>query len=144
MHLVCPHCFTKNRVPDDRPHSEGHCGKCAKPLGKTGSVDLGDAHFYHYVQNNDLPVLVDFWADWCQPCHMMAPVFERVAAQTDSVLFAKVNTQTATTINRDAGIRSIPTLILFYGGNERARTSGALNELQLKQWIMQSIQAISR
>lgn len=143
MHIVCPHCFTTNNIPDDRSYSQGQCGKCQNSLQANGPVELSDASFYPYVQRNDMPVLVDFWASWCGPCQMMAPTFAALAEKTDSILFSKVNTEAARNISAEAGIRSIPTLIMFYGGQEVDRVSGALSEGQLKQWIMQCVQKMS-
>jgi thioredoxin 2 len=82
---------------------------------------------------------VDFWADWCGPCKVMAPVFAKVAQQSENLLFAKVNTEEAQRISGEAGIRSIPTMIFFHKGKEIDRVSGALPEPQLKQWIMQNL-----
>ena len=81
--------------------------------------------------------MVDFYADWCGPCKMMAPVFESVAADmAPFVLFAKVNTETESGLAAAASIRSIPTLAIYQGGNEIARISGAMDAANLKSWVM--------
>ena len=143
MNIVCQHCFTTNRVPDDKDHSEASCGKCQQKIYSSKPVDLGNSNFYSYIENNDMPIVVDFWASWCGPCQNMAPVYNKVAEDSNALLFAKVNTEQAQQISTDAGIRSLPTLIFFYKGEELDRISGGLNEMQMKQWLIKNVQKIS-
>ena len=142
MHFVCPHCHATNNLPEDKSWRAGQCGKCKNPFDTGKPVELTADSFHKYIGNNDLPVLVDFWAEWCGPCHMMAPAFEKVSKESDAILFAKLNTESAQGISAEANIRSIPTLILFYGGKEQGRISGALQEAQLKQWLVQTVQSL--
>lgn len=142
MHIVCSKCFSTNRIPEGKSHMQANCGKCQQNVYSATPTDLNDNTFYSFVERNQLPVIVDFWASWCGPCQMMAPVFSHVATQSESLLFAKVNTEQAQKVSADAGIRSIPTLIFFYQGKEIDRVSGGLAESQLKTWIMQCVQKV--
>jgi thioredoxin 2 len=139
MHIVCSQCGAINRIPKDKNLADAKCGKCADFIYSAKPVALNDASFFRYIEKNELPVIVDFWADWCAPCKAMAPVFEAIAAESEGLLFAKVDTQNAQQIGAEASIRSIPTLIFFHQGEEIDRVSGALRESQLKQWIMQCV-----
>lgn len=139
MLIVCSHCSAINRIPEQKSHLQAKCGKCQQLVYSLKPVALNDGNFYRYVEKNDLPVVVDFWAQWCGPCKVMAPVFAKVAKQSENLLFAKVNTEEAQKISSEAGIRSIPTMIFFHRGKEIDRVSGALPEPQLKQWIMKQM-----
>ena len=136
MHLVCPECAVVNRVPDERLGDGPICGTCKTPLMAPEPFVLTDASFSQFIAHSGLPVVVDFWASWCGPCKMMAPHFADAAKQMPRVRFAKVDTETATQTAARFAIRSIPTLIVFSGGQEVARQPGAMQVGDIVRWVL--------
>ena len=137
MLLVCPHCWTKNRVADDRVGEKPTCGRCQAELLPSYPITSGDQTLAYYIQHTEMPIVVDFWASWCAPCQMMAPQFAQAASQLPQVRFAKVDTERAQQVSAYYAIRSLPTLVLFEGGLEIARHSGALRAPQIVAWLQQ-------
>ena len=135
VQVACPACLAANRVPKARLGEDPKCGKCGAALLDGTPAELGEAEFEKFVARTGLPVLADFWAPWCGPCRAMAPHFERAAAELkDRVRLVKVNTEEAPGLAQRYGIRAIPTLVLFKGGVEAKRMSGALDAGALARW----------
>ena len=137
MQIACAHCLTRNRVPDERLDDGPTCGNCHKPLLPAAPVPVAGDDIVRLVAGTALPVVADFWAEWCGPCKMMAPAFAEAARQRPHVQFIKVDTEAAPQASAQFGIRSIPTMILFRNGAEAARISGAMSAPQLLGWLDQ-------
>ena len=136
--VVCPHCAGVNRVPGGRLGAGPKCGRCKGELFTGAALEVDGAGFRTQLGRSGIPLLVDFWAPWCGPCRMMAPAFAAAARRLEPrVRLLKVNTEAQQDLAAEFGIRSIPTMILFAGGRERARVSGALDERGIVGWVQQ-------
>ena len=136
MHLVCARCGQVNRVPEARLSQAPKCGACHSELLPGEPAILTGERFDAFIARNDLPVIVDFWAEWCGPCKMFAPIFAQAANQYRLRLrLAKLDTEAFPDIAQRLSIRSIPTMIAFKHGTESERVSGALDPVRLRSWL---------
>jgi thioredoxin 2 len=126
--VTCPSCNQKNRLAFDALDETVRCGRCKQPLSAPAEPleVTSAADFDRLVQRASLPVLVDYWAPWCGPCHMVAPEVAKVATRNAGrLLVVKVNTDALSDLGARFNIRSIPTLAVFANGREAARVAGA-------------------
>ena len=126
--LRCQFCSSWNRVDVTRASDRPKCGKCGKPMLLDRPLHLDDETFARTIAESAVPILVDFYADWCGPCKMMAPAVDKLAADyTGRAIVAKLNTDQSQRTSTSFNVRGIPTSIVFDGGKEIARQTGAVS-----------------
>src|SRR5919204_3888693 len=117
--LRCQFCETWNRIDASRAADRPKCGKCGKPMLLDRPIKLTEETFARTIESAEVPVLVDFYADWCGPCKVMAPAVDEIAASfLGRALVAKLDTDRAPRTSSSFDIRGIPTTIVFKGGRE--------------------------
>lgn len=138
--ITCPSCGTKNRLPPVQPGRKPVCGKCKTPLpDSSGPVTVTDATFAVEVERSATPVLLDLWAEWCGPCHMLAPTVDQISSEmVGRVKVAKLNIDENPRTAQRFGVRSIPTLLVLKGGQEVDRLVG----VQPKQEIVRRLEKL--
>ena len=135
----CPNCGQSNRVPDLGSGQTAVCGKCKTPLAEPNGdghpVTLTDADFRERIARGN--AVVDFWAAWCGPCRMIAPVIEQLASERRDIRFGKLNVDENPRASSDFGVHGIPLLVFFKDGVERGRVVGAVPKGQIEAAIRQ-------
>ncbi len=141
MIRICPHCQTQNRIPAAYLASTGKCGRCKQLLAPLAEpLDVSSAEFDALVRDARVPVMVDFWAEWCGPCKMTAPEYAKAAkALAGKAVLLKVNTETEPQLAARFQVRSIPNFKIFVGGDRKLDQAGALSAVQIQQLVSRFI-----
>ena len=135
--VECEHCGTKNRLPSAAAGTP-RCARCHTPL--PWMTDAGDDDFHEVVDQSKIPVLVDLWAPWCGPCHMVSPALERLAgALAGRLKLVKVNVDESPNVAGRFSVQGIPTLLVLRQGEVVARRTGAAAEPVLREWLEQAL-----
>ena len=140
--ISCPTCGKRNRLAFARLGETLRCGQCKQELrAPADPIEIPSAaDFDRLVAQSSLPIVVDYWAPWCGPCRMVAPEIKKVAErQAGRFLVVKVNTEALPDLGARFGIRSIPTLAVFMGGKEVARTAGARPAPDIEKFVEQAV-----
>lgn len=138
--VACPTDASLNRVPRTKLDRKPKCGRCHNPLFQGKAVELNAANFDRHALKSDIPIVIDFWAEWCGPCRMMTPNFEMAVPRLEPrVRLGKLDTEAEPAIAQRYGIRSIPSMVMIRKGQEIARTSGAMPTSAIVDWVEQAL-----
>lgn len=144
IHIACPACQAKNRIPAAKLGARPTCGVCKAQLLPEAPFDIDEAQLNKHLKNDELPLLVDFWAPWCGPCRMMAPEFAKAAKSLEGrARFAKINTQDHPKVSERLRIQGIPLLILYHKGREIGRLPGARPAADIARFVTDKILALA-
>jgi len=137
--IRCPLCLALNRVDLGRLAQGPRCGECSRPLLLDRPIKVTDEEFGRVIAETEVPVLVDFYADWCGPCRMMAPMLDELAAdRTGEILLLKLDTDASPRTAEQYDIRGIPTLIAFHRGVESGRKVGLAGRRELEELLLRA------
>ena len=138
--LTCPNCGRKNRSPAERLADVGHCGACKTGISPVARpIEADPEVFREITRDARVPVLVDFWAEWCGPCKVAAPEVERTAAEmAGRAVVLKVDTEAHPQLASQFGVQGIPNFVVMKGGLLLFQQAGLVGSAQMKQWLVKA------
>lgn len=141
--VACPSDASLNRVARSKLDRNPKCGRCHRLLFQGKAVELNAGNFDAHALKSGLPLVIDFWAEWCGPCRMMTPNFEMAASRLEPrVRFGKLDTEAEPALAQRYGIRGIPSMVMITNGREVARTSGAMPTAAIVDWVEQALRRV--
>jgi thioredoxin 2 len=140
---TCTACGRLNRIPPERLADTGRCGACKAPLPPPGEpIDVDEALFDEITRGAKVPILVDFWAEWCGPCRMAASEVKQVAAEMASkALVLKIDADKHPALSARFGVRALPHFIVMRGGQATFQQPGLVRSQQMIDWLRQAAAA---
>jgi thioredoxin 2 len=134
---TCTICGRKNRIPAKHLADTGRCGACKSPLSPVNEpLEVDPAQFDEVIRDARVPVLIDFWAAWCGPCHMAAPEVERTAAEmAGRAIVLKVDTERYPQLAARYQVRGIPNFAVFSGGRLVKQQAGVVDHQEMESWL---------